>query len=70
MKIVRFAFLGDAVPCEAATDADDTETSNVTDTVYLVDYLFRGGPRPPHPFPKAGRDNLTPSELTCLGDDE
>lgn len=35
--------------CDLAGDADNSGAVNVADVVYIVDYLFRGGPIPPCP---------------------
>ncbi len=34
---------------QAAADADDTEKTDITDAIYLLNFLFRGGPRLPEP---------------------
>ncbi len=40
--------------CPDAADADDNGGVNLTDAVYLLNFLFLGGPAPPHPFPAPG----------------
>jgi hypothetical protein len=55
--LLRWLFTaGRAPPCLAACDADgDGQVSGrVTDAVYALTYLFRGGPSPPPPFPGCG----------------
>lgn len=48
--------------CPDAGDADDNGGVNLTDAVYLLNFLFIGGPQPPHPFPtpgvETGQDDL------------
>ncbi len=45
-----------------AGDTDDTGVINLTDVIYLLDFLFRGGTEPPPPFPTPGIDR-TPDDL-------
>jgi hypothetical protein len=45
--------------CDDARDANDDGARNLSDPVYLLEFLFRFGPRPPPPYPSAGLD---PSE--------
>jgi len=44
---------------------NDSGKIDVADSVYLLGYLFTGGPPPPPPFPDAGPDP-TPDDLECL----
>lgn len=37
-------------------DADDDGEVRVTDAIYLLRYMFAGGPEPPAPYPEAGGD--------------
>ena len=41
-------------PCLAALDANGDDSSNIADTVYLLNYLFLMGDPPPAPFPACG----------------
>ena len=61
-----FLFRGDRLPCLMAADSNDDNRVDLADSVWTVNYLFRGGPRPPHPFPGPGFDNETPGDLSCL----
>jgi hypothetical protein len=45
-------------------DTNDTGAIDLTDAVYLLSYLFLGGPAPAEPFPACGPDP-TIGELTC-----
>ncbi len=70
---VGLLFLSDddhfPAPCHDACDADDTGALNVTDVVYLLNYLFvPGNPAPPAPFPTAGEDPTDDDPLGCLGE--
>ena len=42
--------------CRDAADVNDDELINIADPVYLLLYLFAGGPEPPPPFPDPGPD--------------
>ena len=46
-------FLGaDAGECDDAADADDSGEVVITDGIYILNYLFLGGPSPRPPFPE------------------
>jgi hypothetical protein len=57
---------GTEPPCIDAADADDSGSLDLTDPIYILDHLFRGGPAIAPPFPGPGSD---PSEddLSCEG---
>ena len=41
-------FLGETCPDDpCGIDIDGDSLSNITDPIFLLDYLFRGGPEPP-----------------------
>ena len=52
------------VGCLDAADPNDDEEINITDAVYLLEYLYRGGAAPASPFPQRGSD---PGEEGALG---
>jgi hypothetical protein len=54
------------VDCMDAADTDDSGVVDITDAVYLLGYLFIGGPAPPAPFPEAGLDPTTTDPYECL----
>jgi hypothetical protein len=63
IRLLRTNFAGASVPCWAACDADgDGSTGGVSDTVYLLGYLFANGTPPALPFPACGP--LQDSDLT------
>ena len=64
LKVLFVLFTGAPTDCEDALDADDQGDLNVVDAVYLLEYLFQGGPAPPAPFPAAGEDP-TGDDLGC-----
>ena len=45
-------------------DSDGNGNMDITDGIYLLDFMFLGGPEPPPPFPDCGPDP-TIDELTC-----
>jgi hypothetical protein len=51
--------------CEAACDANDDGAVELSDAVYLVNWMFLDGPAPPQPYPDCGPDPTEPS-LSCL----
>jgi len=58
-------FTGTAtLSCLKAGDANDSGVLDLSDGVYLLAYLFLGGPAPPAPFPDCGTDP-TDDELDC-----
>jgi hypothetical protein len=70
VRIIRKLFQGSDLEfdCQKAADADDNGAVEITDAVYLCNYLFVGGasgPAPPAPFPSAG-DDPTSDGLTCV----
>jgi len=50
--------------CHDALDSDDNGVIDISDPIYLLNYLFVGGGEPPAPFPIAGLDP-TDDELDC-----
>ncbi|MBI4584677.1 MAG: hypothetical protein HY717_11740 [Planctomycetes bacterium] len=63
MVILYYLFLGSSsISCEDAADVDDQGSIDITDPIYIFLHFFRGGPSPPHPYPKLGAD-LTKDEL-------
>jgi hypothetical protein len=54
VRILLHLFGGLPVSCPAAADADGNDAVNLTDPVYVLEFIFRGGPPPPAPFPSAG----------------
>ncbi len=57
-------FLGGTVDCRLAVDADDNETLNLADALYMLAAQFLGGPLPLAPFPECGPDP-TAGALEC-----
>ena len=56
VKIVFALFGGQLLGCEDAADVDDSEALDITDAIYLLDFLYREGSAPPAPFPGVGPD--------------
>jgi hypothetical protein len=54
------------LPCLDAADADDDGRLLITDAIYILAYLFLGGPAPPPPFGECTSDP-TPDALECEG---
>ncbi|OUU23213.1 MAG: hypothetical protein CBC13_06345 [Planctomycetia bacterium TMED53] len=53
------------LPCLDAADVNDDELLQLTDAVWLLDYLFGGGPMPQLPFPESGPDPVQ-EEQGCV----
>ncbi len=56
VKILLYLFKGAAADCQDALDADDNEEVNITDAVYLLEFLLDRGPAIPAPYPAVGVD--------------
>jgi hypothetical protein len=67
--MIGFMFLAEfPAPCFDSCDADDNGLHNVSDPVYLLNYLFvPGNLEPPAPFPTPGEDP-TDDALDCSGE--
>lgn len=66
LAVLGFLFLGsEAGECLDAADADDSGHVGVTDPIYLLNYLFRGGPVMPPPGPQTKGVDPTDDELSC-----
>lgn len=51
--------------CADALDVDDSGTIEISDPIYLLRYLFLGGPPPPPPFPEPGLDPTPEDPYDC-----
>jgi hypothetical protein len=47
---------GESLTCLDSADSDDSGELDLTDAIYLLDYLFLGGSPPRAPFSECGRD--------------
>ena len=50
--------------CPDAADVNDDGRASITDVLYLLRHVFKGGPQPPAPFPLPGFDPTSDS-LGC-----
>ena len=64
VKSLLVLFAGETTDCEDALDADDNGALQITDPIYVLDYLFRGGLPIAAPYPSAGADP-TEDTLGC-----
>ena len=64
VAVLGHLFSGRPVPCVDAADVDDSGTVEITDALFLVEYLFLEGEPPMAPFPDPGVDP-TEDELDC-----
>lgn len=66
VEILGELFLGEgsARGCPQSLDVDDNGAVELTDSVYLLTFLFNGGDAPPAPFGSCGFD-LSAGGLTC-----
>ncbi len=56
LKVLLNLFGGVPIDCEDALDANDDESANIADAMYILAYLFQNGPAMPAPFPAADVD--------------
>ncbi len=54
-----------SVSCLAATDANGDDRMDVSDAIYLFQYLVGGGPPPGAPFPNCGVSSDTSAVFSC-----
>ena len=65
MFTLSYLFGGGPKPrCLKAADANDTGTVDLTDSIYLLNFLFSGAAEPDAPFAACGPDP-TLDELLC-----
>ena len=64
VKALLVLFSGETTDCEDALDADDNGSLQITDPIYVLDYLFRSGSPITAPYPDAGADP-TEDALGC-----
>ncbi|MEM7233678.1 MAG: spondin domain-containing protein, partial [Planctomycetota bacterium] len=64
VTVLSATFLGGDLNCEKAADVNDSGVIDISDPIWLLNFLFLDGPRPPSPFGECGVD-LTADELTC-----
>ena len=65
MSILQSLFVTPGPPdCLDALDANDDGEIDVSDSIYVLSFLFRGGAAPGWPFPDCGLDP-TPDDLDC-----
>jgi hypothetical protein len=62
--VLSFLFRGFQAPeCQRTADVDDNGSIEITDPVFLLNFLVLGGPPPCEPFPQPGED--AQSALSC-----
>lgn len=66
VRAIDGLFRGAPIPCASACDGNDDGVYDCADPVWILHYLFAGGPSPPAPFPECGGDP-TPDALPCAG---
>lgn len=64
VRILRALFFGEGLDCEEAGDGNDDGRLDISDPIFLFDFVFRGGARPASPFPEPGPD-LDDDALGC-----
>jgi hypothetical protein len=65
IAVLLHLFGGRTLSCLDAGDLDDDETISLTDAIFLLEFLFRGGPAPTAPFPVPGDDPGAGAGLDC-----
>lgn len=64
IKILFYLFAESLIDCEDACDSNDDGMNNISDALYIFQYLFISGSPIPAPYPLRGVD-LTEDSLTC-----
>jgi hypothetical protein len=64
VALLLHLFAGRSLSCEKAADANDDGNVNLTDALFLLDFLFRAGPSVAAPRGACGTDP-TPDSLGC-----
>ncbi len=68
MVCLEYLFVGGStLACFDACDANDDDSVNVADAVYILEYLFLLGPPPCPPFPGCGTDPTPDTMPDCIG---
>ncbi len=63
-----YLFKGEeAPPCLDALDVNDLDNLDLTDQIYLLEFLFLTGRPPAPPFPEPGEDPTDNDSLDCAG---
>ena len=60
-------FAGRPIACEDAADTNDDGRTDVTDSIYLLEFLFRGGAAPPEPV-TCGVDPTGDDGIECAAE--
>jgi hypothetical protein len=64
--ILMALFLSGApLECLDAADSNDVARVDISDPIFILHYLFMGGPEPPPPFPDPGADLSPQTSLGC-----
>jgi hypothetical protein len=63
--ILRYRFLGQTLKCLDAADVNDSGRIDITDVIFLAEYLFGHGTPPGFPFPNPGKDPTPDSLPAC-----
>jgi len=58
VSILLYSFASGQLPCEDAGDVNDDGGINLTDPLYLLNFLFNRGESVPAPFPDRGHASL------------
>lgn len=67
VKVLLYLFVGTQAPeCLDTADADDSGDVELTDAVFILQFLFQRGPPPPSPYPEPGLDPTPGDDYTCL----
>jgi hypothetical protein len=64
VDILDTSWVSPANPCQDARDLNDDGLISTSDYLYQVNFLTKGGPPPPAPYPDCGPDP-TPDGLVC-----
>ncbi|MEM7233916.1 MAG: hypothetical protein AAF517_17190, partial [Planctomycetota bacterium] len=65
VAVLQFLFLGHRGACRIASDVNASGQVDLGDPIFLLDFLFRGGPAPPGPYGECVEAEEPGDDLDC-----
>jgi hypothetical protein len=70
VRILTGFFQGRPIPCADAADVNNNGSIEITDAIYIINFLYRSGLPPAAPFPDLGLDDAGLPAMDDLGCDK